>query len=520
MLLLIFILAFTFLLIYNNVWKRINLPPGPAPLPLLGNRLAFVRKAPGYDPLIAWSKKYGPVFTFWLSETPIVAVTDYEIIKETFLKDGESYVGRDFFNELFATMHKVTHGIHGVARTEGEEWLQLRRFSLKLLRNLGVGKNQVEQKIITEIKTLVETIESDLEKQKSEVENDDGYNLIPLIDVAVGSIINQIAFGYRFIGETRKEFYEMKAIIAAQVQSFVHPVASAVMMMPTLRYFPIFSYYYRDVESRFTRLYEFFDRQIDTTIKRREKEIKEGYTPDDEDTYFVDAFLKEIEERKTDDPYFNIDSLRGLCQDLFIAGQETSANTLKFLILYMIRFPEVQSKMQEELDNVAADDEDGNRHIGLIDRAKLPYTNAVINETQRFCNLLPINLIHKTTRDVQIAGYKIPEGTRITPMISCVLYDKKIFPKPNEFIPERFLENGQLKKCEELIPFSIGKRQCMGESLARMELFLFTANIFYKFKISAVDERHPPTLEKRPGFTVGPIDYKCRIEQRKSKIFD
>uniref|UniRef100_A0A915EMX1 Cytochrome P450 n=1 Tax=Ditylenchus dipsaci TaxID=166011 RepID=A0A915EMX1_9BILA len=83
-------------------------------------------------------------------------------------------------------------------------------------------------------------------------------------------------------------------------------------------------------------------------------------------------------------------------------------------------------------------------------------------------------------------------------------------------MPERFLENEQLKKVEEFIPFGIGKRQCMGESLARAELFLFTTNLFYLLsKISAVDPKKPPSLNKETGFTVSPMHYSCRVEHRK-----
>uniref|UniRef100_A0A915EMV6 Cytochrome P450 n=1 Tax=Ditylenchus dipsaci TaxID=166011 RepID=A0A915EMV6_9BILA len=240
----------------------------------------------------------------------------------------------------------------------------------------------------------------------------------------------------------------------------------------------------------------------------------------EEDTYFVEAFLHEMEQNdldnsKENNQIFKLPALRGMCGDLFFAGQETTSNTLKFIFLYMIVFPEVQTKMQEELDKEIGDNEKGTKRVTLADRAKLPYTNAVINESQRFCNLLPINLAHKATKDVQIGGFKIAKGTVIVPNISNVLYDDKIFPEPHKFMPDRFLEDGQLKKVEEFIPFGIGKRQCMGESLARAELFLFTTNLFYLFKISAVDPEKPPSLNKETGFTVSPMHYSCRVEHRK-----
>lgn len=135
-------------------------------------------------------------------------------------------------------------------------------------------------------------------------------------------------------------------------------------------------------------------------------------------------------------------------------------------------------------------------------------------------NLLPQNVPHETTRDVVIDGYTIPKGTTIIPQISCVLYDEKvsrhcgymsklwfqIFPDPKRFDPSRFLDaDGHLKRVDELIPFSIGKRQCLGEGLARMELFLILANIFNQFRVSrndlscasCDDFRYPQALRSR-----------------------
>ena len=89
------------------------------------------------------------------------------------------------------------------------------------------------------------------------------------------------------------------------------------------------------------------------------------------------------------------------------------------------------------------------------------------------------------------------------------------FPEPQKFKPERFInENGELEKIEELIPFSIGKRQCLGESLARMELFLIISNFFNVYKIAPIDENHFPSLEKTPGLTVQPKNFDCKISKR------
>uniref|UniRef100_A0A915CNF3 Cytochrome P450 n=1 Tax=Ditylenchus dipsaci TaxID=166011 RepID=A0A915CNF3_9BILA len=318
-----------------------------------------------------------------------------------------------------------------------------------------------------EVNTLLETIETDLSSTNGEAMKTTGYSLSPLINVAVGSVINQLVFGFRFIKESHNHFYAMNKVIDAHNRGLGHSITSVVLTLPWLRHFPLFSYYFDQFDIRLGQLYQYFDEQIRSTIERRKKEAQSNFVRDEEDTYFVDAFVKEIEQRKTldqgqEDQYFNIKSLRGLCVDLFIAGQETSSNTLNFLVLYMMVFPEVQTKLQEELDRVIGDNEDGSKRICLADKSKLPYTNAVINETQRFCNLLPINLIHRTTKDVDCGGYRIAKGTKIVPMISSVLYDEKIFTEPQKFMPERFIENGQLKKCEELIPFRLANGSVWG----------------------------------------------------------
>ncbi|KAF7629194.1 hypothetical protein Mgra_00009304 [Meloidogyne graminicola] len=184
---------------------------------------------------------------------------------------------------------------------------------------------------------------------------------------------------------------------------------------------------------------------------------------------------------------------------------ETTSNTINFMILYLMLDQNSQNKLQKELDQVMEEKrklakesgEEFNEVFYQSDRPKLNYTNAVTNETQRLSNLLPLNLTRKVNKDVKIGGHNIKSGTLLIPQISTVLFNEKIFPEPEKFIPERFLdENGQFKRIEKNIPFSVGKRSCAGEALARMELFLFSANFFYKFHVYPPNPLNPPKHEK------------------------
>jgi len=118
-------------------------------------------------------------------------------------------------------------------------------------------------------------------------------------------------------------------------------------------------------------------------------------------------------------------------------------------------------------------------------------------EVMRFGAIIPMAVQHRTTEDVTFHGYAIPKDTLIIPNLFCVLQDEKVWGDPGNFRPERFLSADESKviRREELIPFSIGKRVCLGETLARDELFLFTASLFQRFKVKPDPNSPPPKIE-------------------------
>ncbi|KAH7721183.1 Protein CYP-33C9 [Aphelenchoides avenae] len=301
-----------------------------------------------------------------------------------------------------------------------------------------------------------------------------------LLDVAVGSVINTLLFGYRFDELHEDEFYELKRLLAEDLRALGGWKSHVLKTYPELLYtIPPFKAVFDLLKYNRCALWQFYQRQIDEHLKNMDFDTEASPTD------YAEAFLKEKAKRDAEGiPHsFTISQLKGMCSDLFIAGQETSSTTLAWGVAFLVNYPEAQQRMHEELDRVIGSD----RMVTMADRANLPYTNAVINETQRLCNLVPQMLPHTTTRDVTLAGYFLPKGTIVIPQISSVLYDEEIFPEPKTFKPERHLDaKGNLKRIDELVPFSVGKRQCLGESLARMELFLIVANVFNQFQVSSV----------------------------------
>ncbi|KFQ23196.1 Cytochrome P450 2J2, partial [Merops nubicus] len=109
------------------------------------------------------------------------------------------------------------------------------------------------------------------------------------------------------------------------------------------------------------------------------------------------------------------------------------------------------------------------------------YTNAVIHEVQRKGNIVPLGIIRKATKDTVMDGFHIPKGTTVLTNLTSVMFDKSEWETPDSFNPGHFLKDGQFWKREAFIPFSIGKRACPGEVLARSELFLFFTALLQKF---------------------------------------
>ncbi|KAK6754911.1 hypothetical protein RB195_013720 [Necator americanus] len=479
---------------YQFYWKRRSFPPGPTPLPLIGNLLTILQNEPGYGAFEMWRKQYGPVYTIWLGSFPFVLISDYRTLKETFVKDGDAFAGK--FNLKEAT-EIYRGGVYGIVDTVDEMWRDHRRFALHILRDFGLGKDGMEQRVLIEIEAMTESINA---QQGAEINPQDVF------DVAVGSVINQLLFGYRFDEDHVDEFRYLKGLISRQMREFAGPAASMLFSYPWIKYLPYFRTMFKNLIRYRDAFYSFFDRQIEAHSKHVNYDSEE-YSD------YVEAYLKEKKRREElgDKESFSHIQLQNVCLDLWFAGMETTSNTLSWSVVYILNHLDVQVKMQEELDREIG----STRPITMSDKNRLPYISAVINEVQRMANLLPMNLPHETTRDVRVDKWDLPAKTTVVPQISSVLYDEEIFPDPLTFNPSRFIDSsGKLKKVDELIPFSIGKRQCLGEGLAKMELFLFISNLFNRFEISPIDPKNPPTMKKTFGTTVQPCEYRCLVKPR------
>ncbi|KAM6965445.1 steroid 17-alpha-hydroxylase/17,20 lyase [Aplochiton taeniatus] len=201
--------------------------------------------------------------------------------------------------------------------------------------------------------------------------------------------------------------------------------------------------------------------------------------------------------------------------DIFGAGVETTTTVLKWAIAYLIHHPQVQQQIQEELDSKVG----AGRTPQLSDRASLPYLEATIREVLRIRPVSPLLIPHVAMTDTSIGQFSVKKGSRVIINLWSLHHDTNEWKDPDLFDPGRFLNEERTGLCipsPSYLPFGAGVRVCLGEALARMELFLFLSWILQRYTLSVPVGQPMPCLEGKFGVVLQPVKYKVKALPRKT----
>ncbi|KAL8173129.1 UNVERIFIED_CONTAM: hypothetical protein K2H54_040419, partial [Gekko kuhli] len=377
----LFALMLAFLWKRRDFWKNSskNLPPGPRPLPLIGNLHLMDVKRP-YRTMMKLSKQYGPVFSIQLGVQKMVVLTGYKTVKEALVNQADAFAGRP----MVPVFEDFLQG-YGIVFSNGENWKVMRRFAITTLRDYGMGKKTIEDKIVEECHFLTQKFESFEGKP---------FETTIILNAAVANIIVSILLGKRYEYED-PTFVRLLNLVNENVQIVGSPSVVLYNMFPALGFL---SGGRKTVLNNRDEMFAF----IQATFIEHLKELDVN-----DQRSFIDAFLiqqQEEKKRNQSNGFFHNENLKAVVGNLFAAGMETTSTTLRWGLLLMMKYPEVQKKVQEEITKVI-----GSAQPRIEHRAKLPYTDAVVHEVQRFANILPTNLPHATTADVTLGDYFIPK---------------------------------------------------------------------------------------------------------------
>uniref|UniRef100_A0AAY4DV60 Cytochrome P450 n=1 Tax=Denticeps clupeoides TaxID=299321 RepID=A0AAY4DV60_9TELE len=409
-----------------------------------------------------WSKQYGPVTTVYLGPQRVTVLAGHQTLKEALVDQADDFSGR----APIPLMYKVVRG-YGLVISNGERWRQLRRFTLTTLRDFGMGRKKMESWIQDESRHLVESL-----RETKLAPFDPSF----FLSRAVSNVICALVFGQRF------SYQDAQLLRLLQIINRVLRFGSS----PWGQVFHIYTKGMNIIHCV----------TPPASLPHVNSPHQQTLNPDDPRD-FIDCFLIRLNQEK-DLPAteFHYDNLVSTLLNLFLAGTETTSTTMRYALMLLIKYPSIQEKMQTEIDTVIGQ----NRCPLMDDRKSLPFTNAVVHEVQRFLDLVPLSLPHYATHDISFKGYIIPQGTVIIPLLHSVLKCEDHWDSPWAFNPDHFLDKkGNFKPNPAFVPFSAGKRACVGESLARMELFLFLVTLLQHFTFSSPGG--PDSVDISPEFS-------------------
>ncbi|XP_072290778.1 cytochrome P450 2F3-like [Eucyclogobius newberryi] len=461
-----------------------NFPPGPIALPLIGNVLNLSLDNP-LKYFESLRRTYGNVYSLFLGPRAAVVVSGTQALREALVNKAVDFAGRPqdmFINELVEKKGLILADY-------GHKWKEHRRFSLMTMRNFGMGKDSMEQRILKELQYTINELKKKTDKTLS--------GQVMFHNMA-SNVICLILFGKRF--EYDDEFMKKYVHCITEVNKIVNgPWTFLYDSFHCIRRLPL----------PFNKGFKMWQTLKSMTVSVINEQMKTRVPEQPQN--FVHCYLDEMDKRANDGTSFSSDELLVSCLNLHVAGTDTTSNTLLTGFLYLLTKPHIQERCQKEIDQAL----EGKGVVSFEDRHNMPYVQAVLHESQRVADTVPLSVFHATTRDTELMGFSIPKGTLIIPNLSSALSEEGQWKFPHEFNPENFLNHkGEFVKPDAFLPFSAGPRVCLGEGLARMELFLILVTLLRKFRFIWPEDAGEPDYELVFGITVTPKPYNMKVELR------
>uniref|UniRef100_A0A8C8RJ09 Uncharacterized protein n=2 Tax=Pelusios castaneus TaxID=367368 RepID=A0A8C8RJ09_9SAUR len=466
-------------------WTRTRFPPGPTPLPIIGNLWLLDFKL-DRDSLVKLTNIYGNIYTVWMGQTPVVVLNGYKAIKDGLINHSEELSGRPL-----TPFYRDMMGEKGIFLTSGHTWKQQRRFVMTFLKSLALGKRSLEHRIQEESRHLVEVFA----RKKGKPFNP----RIPIVH-AVANVMCAVVFGHRFSTEDDSFNRLIKAI------NFVIYYQATIWG----RMYDAFSWLMHHLPGPHQKVFVYND-FMHNFVKNKIQSHKERWKAEDPQD-LIDFYLAQIEKTK-DDPTstFNEDNMVQTVDDLLLAGTEATSTIVCWALLYMLQYPDIQEKVQKELEAVL----EPSQLIHYEDRKKLPYTNAVIHEILRYSNITAVGTPRQCMKDTAVLGFPIEKGTIVLPNLHSAVYDSEHWETPQKFNPSHFLDShGNFVNNEAFLPFSAGHRVCLGEQVARTEFFIIFANLLRTFTFHLPEGVKEVNLDYILGAVLQPHPYKLLAAPR------
>ncbi|KAJ1696595.1 hypothetical protein LUZ63_005107 [Rhynchospora breviuscula] len=477
LLLSLFLCLLIFLLLQhktNHSKSSLRFPPGPWPLPFIGNIHNIIGSLPHHS-MRELSRQYGPLMLLQLGESPTVIISCPDAAREIMKTHDISFATRP----LSTTIDIFTFGGKGIIFAPyGEYWRQMRKIcvlellSTKRVQSFRPIREEEVASLITDLNSCASHCQSiNLSKRLTSLMNDITARAI------IGSkCTNQDVF----LQELERTVKLAGGFNLAD-------------LFPSLWLARLVSKAAKEAEMSQLAKISILDEVI---RHHRERNIATG---EDEMEDILSVLLR-LHDEDTITDSLDMVTVKAVVLDLFQAGSETSSTTLEWIMSLLLRNPTVMKKAQSEVREVLK----GRTHVSELDLDKLNYLRLVIKETLRLYPPVPLLLPRQCREACRVFDYDIPKGTRVLVNVWAIGRDPKYWENPEEFKPERFMNSStDFKGTDfEFIPFGSGRRMCPGVSFGIANVELPLASLLYHFDWKPIDGLKPEEMDMSESFGV------------------
>ncbi|GLT40259.1 hypothetical protein SLA2020_144080 [Shorea laevis] len=436
--------------------SKLNLPPSPPKLPIIGN-LHQLGKLP-HRSLLALSHKYGPLMLLHIGQCPTLVVSSAEMAREIMKNHDVVFSNRP----NIMAMEILFYGRTDIGFAPyGECWRQLRKICVREL--LSIKRVQSFQFIREEEVTVL------IDKLRSASLERSSVNLSEMISVVVNNIVTRCVFSRR--AEKEDGRISKLAKLTRQVMSLLSSPCFGDVV-PLLGWLDYLTGFVASLRETSRELSVFLDRVIE---ERNQCGNNDGSESDRLDLLQI---LLQLQKGDTLDMDLTKDNIKAILMDVFVGGTDTSWATTEWVMAELVKNPSIMKKAQEEVRNVA----EKKSKLNENDINQMSYLKCVIKEGLRLHASAPL-VVRETIASDKLAGFDIPPKTRVLINAWAIQRDPKYWDRPEEFLPERF-ENCPVDFKDQdfkFFPFGGGRRACPGMPFGVAAVECIVANLLFWF---------------------------------------
>ena len=477
--------------LFSVVPPRRHLPPGPRPLPVLGNLHQL--GTPPWFKLAELAKTHGDIMSVRLGALPAVVLSSPAAIRAFHLDHGRFFLSRP---SLYIFSKVSRNNRTGIIATNGDVWKHARKIALQLMLT----------------KTKFAYYEAVTAAETRDVLLKDLLGIPGAPAAAANTAAAATAAPVRavVVNDVRERLHLLLASVLMRIcVGRAFDTAADPKLAQTIRavdefmklgaegylgdFFPIVNWLPSSFRARTEAMVGTGQRVMGAFVSKAKADRAQG--KELEACMLAQLLDVADQEGLTDD------NMAQILIELVGGGMDTTATTLEWVLIALANFPDVQERLRQEIADVL----DGRLYTGE-DAARLPYLNAVIYETMRWVVLVPFPLPRVASEDVDVRGYVIPKGTAVFMNMYACSKDPRAWPEPETFRPERFLEKDyDVVSCHnpDFAPFSIGPRQCPGARLSAMNMAVILTMLLQHYRLKRPTDALLST-EVTPGLVAVP----------------